>query len=143
MPQQLPTPAQKQSMFAEAMRVGLTLVMTNHTYEFDSTIYRQKKGGATGLELTGTLAQVFMSWYDAQIVEKLTSIGLRPYMYQRYVDDTNPAFPEAHLGAVYRDGAMQIDEEQLAKDMNTPSDERTMQLCEMWAMPYTLPFGLR
>ena len=127
-PHQLTTAAQERSMLTEAMRVGLTLVMTNHTYEFDNTIYRQKKGGAIGLELTGTLAQVFMSWYDTQLVGALTSIGLRPYMFQRYVDDTNPAFPEAPMGSVYRDGTMQFDESQLAKDVNTPPDERTMRL---------------
>ena len=71
-----------------------------------------------------------MSWYDAQLVEKLTNIGLRPYMFQRYVDDTNPALPEAPMGAVYQDGVLRIDEAQLESDMNTPSDERTMRIVQ-------------
>ena len=129
-PRQLPSAVQERELLVEAMRTGLNIVMNNHTYEFNNSICRKKKGGAIGLELTGALAQVFMSWYDDQLVEKLTNIGLRPYMFQRYVDDTNPAFPEAPMGAVYQDGVLRIDETQLENDTNAPPDERTMRIVQ-------------
>ena len=45
--------------------------MKNHTYVFDSKVRKQEEGGAIGLDLTGTLAQVFVIWWDREVRRKL------------------------------------------------------------------------
>ena len=123
-----PEPSQQRVMLVEALRIALKLVMDNHMYEFDNEIRRQTSGGAIGLELTGTIAQVFMVWYDKQIVNKLTEIGLEPLAYKRYVDDINAVLPETQLGAVFRNGEMVVDDTLALNDMNCPADARVMRI---------------
>ena len=88
-----PTSCQQRQMLVESLRVALGLVMKNHMYEFDGSIRKQMKGGSIGLELTGTIAQIFMMWYDKKIIEGLEAVGMKPLMYKRYVDDINVALP--------------------------------------------------
>ena len=58
-------------------------------YMFDGQMKLQSKGGPTGLELTGVLAQFFMAWWDRQFKIKMAENGFRLRMYKRYVDDVN------------------------------------------------------
>ena len=55
-----PTEVESRLVLKEALRIGLSVVMHNHTYVFESTIRRKDEGGAIGLDLTGMLTQVFM-----------------------------------------------------------------------------------
>ena len=66
-----PTDVQKTTMMKEAMRVALTVIMKNHTYEFNQEIKRQLEGGPIGMDLTGTVAKIFMKWWDAQLIQKM------------------------------------------------------------------------
>ena len=63
--------------------------MTNHIYCFDDKIKKQAEGGPIGLELTGEVAIIFMTWWDKQFQMKLRNNGLTVYAYKRYVDDIN------------------------------------------------------
>ena len=38
--------------------------MKNHLYIFNNELRIQKEGGLIGIDLTGELAQIFMSWWD-------------------------------------------------------------------------------
>ena len=76
-------------MMKEGLRIGLRVVMKNHTYEFNNTIRRQKEGGPIGLDLTGTIAKIFMKWWDEQLIKKLSDLEIEKKMYERYVDDVN------------------------------------------------------
>ena len=58
-------------MITEAIRIILIYIMKNHIYEFDNTIYKQKEGGAIGVELTGTMAQIFMVCWDRKSGKKM------------------------------------------------------------------------
>ena len=64
-------------------------VMDGHVYKFDDKIWRQKSGGAIGLEMTGELAGVFMMWWDRKMRERLSDEGVNLQMYKRYVNDIN------------------------------------------------------
>ena len=74
-------------MFKEGMKIGLLVVMKNHTYEFAKTVRKQKEGGPIGMDLTGTIAKIFMKWWDTKLLEKMEEVGLTKKMYERYIDD--------------------------------------------------------
>ena len=80
----------KKKMITEAIRIVLIYIMKNHIYEFDNKIYKQKEGGAIGVELTGTMAQIFMVWWDKKFQEiSKEELQLEIIFYKRYLDDIN------------------------------------------------------
>ena len=87
-------------MLAEALRVTILFLMTNHIYKFDGSIRRQTKGGPIGLEITGDLAQILMIWYDEHLKTRLIREGQILLLYKRYVDDINMGIKNQwkHLG---------------------------------------------
>ena len=54
----------KKTMVSTALKAALSFVMKNHIYNFDNKLRKQQKGGASGLELTGLLARIYMVWWD-------------------------------------------------------------------------------
>ena len=76
-------------MIGKAIQVGTKAVMTAHAYKFAGDTRVQKQGGAIGLELTGEIAAVFMSWWDKRMRLKIEEEGIKTVMYKRYVDDIN------------------------------------------------------
>ena len=63
--------------------------MKNHCYKFEGKIYRQEEGGSIGLDLTGVIAEIYMSWWDGQLVVLLREERMFTLFYKRYVDDIN------------------------------------------------------
>ena len=76
-------------MVSIALQIAIKYIMNNHIYKFDDCIKKQEKGGPIGLELTGELAGIFMSWWDRQLLTKLDKLGIKVLLYKRYVDDIN------------------------------------------------------
>ena len=76
-------------MISKALEVGINVVMNTHVYKFAGNTRVQKQGGAIGLELTGEIAGVFMSWWDAQMRKKIEEEDIKIAIYKRYVDDIN------------------------------------------------------
>ena len=76
-------------MLAKALEIGINAVMGSHVYKFSGKIKAQKQGGAIGLELTGEIAGVFMSWWDKQMKKRMSEKNVEVVMYKRYVDDIN------------------------------------------------------
>ena len=54
----------------------------------DSTGSR-KRGGPTGLDLTGLVADVFMLWWDRQFMNILKKLNISLDIYGRFKDDCN------------------------------------------------------
>ena len=84
-----PDSEKQRVMLTEAMKIVLTTLMKNHIYNFHDELRRQKEGGAIGVDLTGELAKVFMTWWDKQMLRKLSERNINPLLYKRYVDDIN------------------------------------------------------
>ena len=74
-------------MLTEAMKIVSETLMKNHVYEFKEELRKQKEGGAIGINLTGELAKIYMTWWDKELIAKLEEIGIDPILYKRYVDD--------------------------------------------------------
>ena len=86
----------------------MQVVMTNHDYVFNGEIRKQSKGGPIGLDLTGSIAQVFMMWWDAEFKRRLSALEMDLMMDKRYVDDINLALPPIAPGTQYVDGELHI-----------------------------------
>ena len=86
-PREKPDEQKVRQMFTEAMKIALLFIMENHVHTFDNEMKLQSKGGPIGLKLTGILAQVFMVWWDGEFKHKMENVGLRLWLYKRYVDD--------------------------------------------------------
>ena len=120
----------RRRMLVEAVRVVLKALLETHTYDFAGEIRRQKEGGAIGMELTGVVAQIFMVWWDKQLVEKLQEVNVDLRLHERYVDDTNVAMEQTQVGARYEGGRMVVTEETIREDEGIPDDKRTMTLLQ-------------
>ena len=78
-------------MLTEALKIGMTVVMSKHVYIFDGKMHHQQSGGSIGLELTGNIAQVFMIWWDCAFKSRLSDTGILVRLNKRYVDNINMA----------------------------------------------------
>ena len=79
----------KKKMMATALKVVIKFIMGNHIYNINGTLKKQTKGGPIGLELTGDIAQIYMSWWDKQFKIRLAESNIILILYKRYVDDIN------------------------------------------------------
>ena len=121
-----PSDNEKRTMIVEALRILMRMVMTNHDYTFQGEIKKQSSGGPIGLDLTGSIAQIFMLWWDAEFKNRLSALQLNPLMYKRYVDDINIALQPVESGMKYIDGG--IIHDPIGTDEEEEADKRTMNL---------------
>ena len=137
---EIPDERSRRVMLREAIVIVLTVIMKNHVYSFDNVLRRQKEGGAIGMDITGELADVFMVWWDKEILEKMRSSAMDPALYKRYKDDINIAVDQVPEGTVYVDGSVvkpqgsgstQIDPVQLESGTTSSEpDERTFTIIQ-------------
>ena len=120
-----PNQTQKDNMMKEAIRCALLVVMKNHTYEFNGEVRKQAEGGPIGMDLTGTVAKIFMRWWDERLASKLGDMGIQPMLYERYVDDIDSGMEATAEGATYTNGGLQVTEEKKKEDEGVPADKRT------------------
>ena len=120
----------KRKLLVEAVRVVLKVLLETHTYDFAGEIRRQKEGGAIGMEITGVVAQIFMVWWDKQLINKLAEVNIHLDLHERYVDDTNVATEQTPVGARYVGRRITITEDTMIEDEGIPDDERTMKLLQ-------------
>jgi hypothetical protein len=76
-------------MFSIAIGILIVETITNHGYQYDSKIFKQEEGGAIGLEIVGVVANVYMCWWDKQLIQRTAAENLQLEVYKRYVDDCN------------------------------------------------------
>jgi len=75
--------------------------MKNHIYSFNGKMRIQEDGGATGLDETGDLADLFMLWWDENFIKLLKLCEIVPDIYARFKDDGSiitDRLTEAHTG---------------------------------------------
>ena len=120
-----PTEQQKKRMVIESIKIAVSLIMKNHVYNFNNVIYKQESGGPIGLNLTGTIAQVFMLWWDKKFKDKLKQLGVEVLLYKRYVDDINMCTVEIEEDVRYENGQVIRSERNGTID---PGDARTFEL---------------
>ena len=127
-PSREPDELEKRALLVAALAIGMKHVMKNHTYNYANTIKRQARGGPIGLDLTGSITQVYVIWWNNELRRRLTSIGISLCMKKCYVDDVNYGLPPTPPGARYLDGELYIEEALTIQDTLVPDDERTMRI---------------
>ena len=76
-------------MFSNAIGILIVETITNHSYQYKSKILKQEEGGAIVLELVGVLANIYMCWWDKELILRTAADNLKFELYKRYVDDSN------------------------------------------------------
>lgn len=77
------------TMFSIAVGVMVRRTMELHDFCIDGRIFRQKKGGSIGLDLTGVVSDIFMCRWDRMLLERMATCELEAVVYKRYKDDIN------------------------------------------------------
>ena len=68
-------------MFCDAIGCMIRKTMSMHDFGFDGKIYRQRSGGAIGMDLTGILADIYMCKWDKQLIERTNADGMLCMMF--------------------------------------------------------------
>ena len=76
-------------MFCIAIGVMVRRTMELHDFEIDGKVFRQKKGGSIGLDLTGVVADIFMCGWDRMLLERMAENEMDAIVYERYKDDVD------------------------------------------------------
>ena len=71
------------------IEIGIRKIMENHYYKFGGKNYRQTKGGAIGLHITGSLARICMDNWATLMKMKMEDNLIKWYLMEKYVDDVN------------------------------------------------------
>ena len=125
-----PNEVEKRKLVIHALRIMIQFVMENHTYRFNGQIRKQTKGGPIGLDLTGSIAQVFMIWWDKEFIKRITELQIELDMDTRYVDDIDVALPPVANGSRYINENIVVTSEGITEDQDRCSDEITMRLLQ-------------
>lgn len=86
-PNAIPDREVVRKMFCVAIGVMVEKVMKLHDFVIDGKIFRQKQGGAIGLDLTGVVADIFMGRWDRMMKSEMAKAEIEPIIYDRYKDD--------------------------------------------------------
>ena len=79
-----PSKDMERTMFCEAVAVMVKKTMRLHDFVVDGVIYRQRKGGAIGMDLTGVVSDICMCHWDQQLIAKLQETSMDAILYKRY-----------------------------------------------------------
>ena len=131
---QQPDEGQKRMMLTEAIRIALNVIMKNHIYEYNQVLRRQSRGGPIGMDLTGTVAKIFMKWWDKQLLQRMDEVGIAVPMYERYVDDGNICAEATQPGVRYERGVergrLVESHRRAATEEDEPPDIRTFRVIQ-------------
>ena len=125
-----PTKFQLRSMIGVALKTLILTVMKNHMYTFKNVNKLQIEGGATGLDLTGELADLIMLWWDMEFMKVLKDLSLKIDLYGRFKDDGNLIVEELPEGTMYSHEYNELIF--LGNDWNMPKGEKYRSLEEIY-----------
>ena len=78
----------------------------NHFYSWDGKIYKQRKGGGTGLRGTGSVARCVMDEWCEKMSDKMDEAGITAHMFKKYVDDVALITSMLELGSRWKNGKL-------------------------------------
>ena len=68
-------------------KIGVKTLFMNHVYKYGDKIYKQRKGGPTGLQITGRVAKLMMVKIMRELKKILRRSGITWTSIFIYVDD--------------------------------------------------------
>ena len=127
------TELEKRKIIAKVIELSILVINRNHVYTFENKTYSQRKGGATGLRMTGILARIHMDKWSRKFKVSLKENIVKTYSNTKYVDDVNMATESIGLGTRWitkeenknEEGTLKWQEEWETEDTkNEISDDR-------------------
>ena len=91
--------------------------MNNHHYSFGGKYYKQNKGGAIGLKLTGLVCRVVMDRWSRLIKKIMDQAMWKCYLFKKYVDDINVIFEALSPGYRFINGSLRWKECYKSEDL--------------------------
>ena len=88
---QVPDEVTIRLLFCIAIECMIKVTMALHDFQFNGTVYRQRSGGSIGLDLTGIISDVYMCFWDKELLKKCEEQTIDIQLYRRYKDDVNLA----------------------------------------------------
>ena len=88
-PLEVPDVVMTRRMFCSAIQVMIVKTMSLHDFRFDGKVYRQRRGGSIGLDLTGVISDIYMCEWDKALIQRMEENRLMLMLYKRYKDDVN------------------------------------------------------
>ena len=86
-PKKYPNQHILRKLVGSALEILILTVFGSHMYQFNGQFRLQLDGGATGLELTGELADLIMLWWDEEFLNQLKNLSVEVGLYTRFKDD--------------------------------------------------------
>ena len=80
---------ERKKLFGKVIEVAVLTTFRNHIYMYRNDLYKQKRGGAIGLRLTGVVARLVMDRWARIFLGHLSAGEVEVYMLKKYVDDIN------------------------------------------------------
>ena len=130
------TEGEEVKIISMVIQIGIEECMGNHVYSFKGRIYRQTKGGAIGVRLTGEVSRVVMDRWSDLMTRSMEVSRVECYMLSKYVDDIDLAtstIPKGHSW-IETDGdrRLEFSQERWERDRDRQTEEtdweRTMAL---------------
>ena len=100
-PMRSPTDSETKTMIGLVLENIIKIAMKNHIYQFKNEVRIQNDSGATGFDLTGLVADVFMIWWDDRFSRRLEDLNIFPDVNLRFKDDLNLLLDALPLGTKY------------------------------------------
>ena len=71
-----PNEQETRKVWCESIKILIKQVMKNHCFKFQGKLFKQEEGGSIGLDLTGIMAEIYMSWWDRELILLLREDGI-------------------------------------------------------------------
>ena len=86
-------------MFGKVIEILVSTKFANHFYTYKNELFKQLKGGAIGLRLTGIVARIVMDRWSRMFLERLGQAEIEVHLLKKYVNDVNllPINPRGRL----------------------------------------------
>ena len=81
------TKHEKKLLVGTVVRLATEAMFGNHYYGFGNKIFQQLEGGPIGLRGTCSIARLVMQIFDVKWETLIQGVGLRLWLYVRYMDD--------------------------------------------------------
>ena len=100
-PERPPNQAEIKTLIGLVIENIILLGMGNHLYQFGNQVRLQNDTGATGYDMTGLCADVYMVWWMDKFVNKLNQLNIKLDVNVRFKDDLNLMTKALPLGTRY------------------------------------------
>ena len=105
-------------MVVEAINISIKTTMKNHVFQFNQKYYKQQNGGAIGVGVAGEVANLFMVYWERQLLERMVGSGMLQKLYSRYVDDIEVVVKSVKPGSETEEKETMEKIQQIANDIH-------------------------